>query len=243
LNIDKQMFEKIESVPLYESIVKTIIEKISAGSLSPGDRLPGERDLAKSFDVSRVVVREALKTLKAMGIVNIFHGRGVFIADTLERTANSLSNLDTNLFQDIWEFRQIMEPRIAEIVAARATDDDLKLIAEIHDSMVKAIKAGNLGITEAISFHKALVKATKNKSIILAFKALNSLMEEAIARVFVDKSISIDALDQHAEIIRALLSRDPSKAFLAMEDHLDRVADTYYSEMNQKNKRMEVNFL
>ena len=134
---ENPQFKSLRSEKLGEQISLQLLEKIIEGYYQPGDRLPPERDLAELFNVSRVVVREALGSLLAKGIISVRQGLGT--------TVNSLDEWNTldpqvllllqgdNVFTQLMETRRIFEPEMAALAAERITTEELELLRANSD--------------------------------------------------------------------------------------------------------------
>lgn len=207
-----------------QEIKKTIIE----GTMRPGDRLPPERELSTTFGASRVVIREALKGLEASGLVVIKPGSGVFVTNgpskTMSDSLYSILRMQNTSISEVTEARLIIEPNIARIAAARATQADFqRLEANIREA--RRVSNEKIPATAPnIGFHSILAEMTHNAVIILTMKSLF----EVLAAMFMDFSenstrrlrISRDSLNQHVKILKALRERDPEKVYRLMFDHI-----------------------
>ena len=120
------------------------------GALKPGDRLPPERELALQLDVSRASVREAMRLLDVKGLVVIRPGAGTFITeDAIEAIVQAFSSLlddDTGAARDVFEMRLLLEPHVVSLAANRATERDIRRLAEILDGQEAEIAAGGMGV-------------------------------------------------------------------------------------------------
>src|SRR5215831_17511801 len=129
------MYKIIQNSRLYEQIVKQIEESLEKGNLKAGDQLPAERDLALQFGVSRTAVREAMKALREKGLIEAYPGRGTFITS---ETSNSIRLTFDRLIRadhqegtsHLVEVREILEPEIAALAAARANQENLEQLQE-----------------------------------------------------------------------------------------------------------------
>src|SRR5215831_2000709 len=124
------MYKIIRSSRLYEQIVQQVEESIHKGALKPGDQLPPERELAEQFGVSRTAVREAVKALREKGLVEAYPGRGTFITDGTSYSIRQSFDRMMRIGQPeasayLVEVREILEPEIAGLAAARADAEDL----------------------------------------------------------------------------------------------------------------------
>ena len=120
------MYKIVRTSRLYEQIVQQVQESIHKGALKPGDQLPPERELAQQFGVSRTVIREAIKTLAANGLVEVRAGEGTFIIDGTSSALRQSLTLMMSMggiktLQEVVELREMLEPEIAFKAALYAT--------------------------------------------------------------------------------------------------------------------------
>lgn len=226
------VFEPVNSAErsLDRRVVSYIGKLIESGELQPGDRLPPERQLAIQLGVSRTVLREALHTLAALGLVKLQHGRGVFVtAGRVYATAQRLSSSrdadssDARL-HDLFEVRRTLEGSAAEWAAARATPAQIAELRSILDEVGRVYKketldVGLAGVLDA-RFHAVIAAATSNRIVMMLMAAL--MDELSIAR---ERSLAIPgraqkSLLQHEHVLSAIVARDPAAARLAMLEHL-----------------------
>lgn len=211
-----EMIRPIAKTSLYEQIMEQIKALIVDEQLKPGDRLPSERDLADRLSASRHSVREALRVLGTMGMLEIRPGSGTFVS----RQANVM--LDDTVFASIvkrdfrfsvLEARKIIEPGIAALAASRATNQDLATI-ELHVRTMEEQVQQGVDYAEAdLGFHLSLANATQNLVLIKMVNALENLL-------VVIPPIKEKAARSHRKILTAIKNREGEAAFHAMEEHL-----------------------
>ena len=163
------MVGAIQRSTLSEQVAKAIKEFITEGQLSPGDRLPSEPEFCQRFQVSRVVIREALKSLSAAGFVGIRHGKGVFIEafngkSIAEQLAFGLTE-DTSLLKHMIEVRLIVECGAMDLAAIRGTEDDWRALREVLAQMRREAESGLSTAESDLRFHKVLLEAAKNEPL------------------------------------------------------------------------------
>ncbi len=228
-------FRKIVAGKISAAVSRQIEELILQGVLRPGDRLPAERDLAETMDVSRPTLREALADLEARGLVATRPGGGTFVAEVLGSAfAPPLIELfashDTALF-DYVEFRRDLEGLAAERAAVNATKADLAALDSVLRRMEEAAAKHDPGEEAALDadFHMAIVEAAHN---VIMLHMMRSLFELLVRGVFYNRSVVYSLperrsrlLDQHRAIRDAVLARDPCAARQAAEVHLDFIAE------------------
>jgi GntR family transcriptional repressor for pyruvate dehydrogenase complex len=224
------MYSRISSSRLYEQIVKQIEALILDGKLHPGDQLPSERELAEQFAVSRTAVREAVKTLREKGLVEIETGRGTFItASTSKTLRNTLDWMvktgEGDHKADLVQVRAILEPEIAAIAASMATEDDIADLQNAVDAMDAALDSADDYIEADLEFHLALANATQNRLIPTLIDPIVDLLREQRKRIFLVEGGAQRGQFHHKRILEAIRNHDASAARQAMLAHLDQVRD------------------
>src|SRR5919108_336556 len=140
----------IKSTRIYEEIVRQVKQMIAEGRLKSGDRLPPERDLAEMFVVSRTSVREALRALESLGLLEIRAGEGTFVREvSVESLIEPLALVmasQREAIAELFEARRLLEPGIAALAASRATPEEVSEMERILEDQAKAIAAGKTGL-------------------------------------------------------------------------------------------------
>ena len=149
-----------------DAIVDQIIDLISRRVLRPGDRLPSERELCRRFDVGRSSVREAIRSLSVMGILDGRVGDGTFVSDDdryLERTFQwGGMLLDPKKVENLIETRLMLESHTAYWAASRATEENLAVMAETLEGMAAALEDADRFLSHDLRFHLEVARATQN---------------------------------------------------------------------------------
>lgn len=212
--------------------MQQIMSAIERGQLRRGDRLPAERELAETFNVSRQMVREAIGALIALGILEAHHGGGTFIR------RESVSNLESNLsalledkkesVYQLLEVRREMEGRCAYLAAENADDNDLQNLETIIGEMEERL-AGNDQEGERVDmeFHLAVAQATHNEIRAQIYNSIFHLLREVhhLAREKIYEANQEKLLAQHQAIYEAIKARDANAAQNMMLDHLNFVEE------------------
>lgn len=154
---------------LIDRASRAIKDFILANELSPGDRMPSESELARSLGVSRNVVRQAVSSLEAIGVVRVEHGRGIYVADVVDtdvfsKIAGWLNTSDLEE-EEFFEARSIFEQGIFELVIARATDADFDRLEHIGTALRDATDDREIGRLH-VEFHRALLEMTGNQFLV-----------------------------------------------------------------------------
>ncbi len=224
------MYKAIQASRLYEKIVQQIEESILKGELSEGSQLPAERDLAKQFGVSRTAVREAIKALQEMGLVDAFPGRGTFVTNgnpnSMRRSLDRIiKSGEPGGWAYLVEVRKILEPEIAALAAVRATDQDLALMREAFQVMDNAGCDADAYIEADLDFHLALAEAAANPIVLSLIDSIVGLLREERLRIFRVEGGPERGQHHHKCILEAIERHDPQEARAAMQAHLSQVRE------------------
>jgi DNA-binding FadR family transcriptional regulator len=218
------LFQPIRRSRLYEGIVRQIQDLIGAEHLAPGDRLPGERELADALSVSRASVREALRVLHFIGVVDARPGEGTFVATTpptpLDPSMYSLLSERTTLL-DLIEARRILEDGIVHLAARRATKDDLDGLEEFLNSREPELDSGKHDVASDLQFHTLLAEATGNIVLVSAMRHLSEMWLQAREKTGRRETSPLKALRFHRRILTAVRRRQPAAARRALRRHLE----------------------
>ncbi|WP_181699441.1 FCD domain-containing protein [Chthonobacter albigriseus] len=237
------LFREVKENRTADAVVAQIEALILDGVLRPGDRLPAERELAKSFDVSRPTLRDALTDLETRGLVATRHGGGTFIADVIgevfrEPVAALIRN-HPKAAADYLEFRREMDAVAAGMAAERATAADRALLSGIMAAL-EAAHAEKDFRREAeldVEFHKAVSECAHNSVLLHTLRACYRLLEEG---VFYNRGLLYTHADsrdrlfaQHRAIYDAILAGDPAAAREAAAAHMTYVTAAVRDRQDQ----------
>ncbi|MCL4459445.1 MAG: FadR family transcriptional regulator [Chloroflexi bacterium] len=223
----KPTIQPIKKTKISEDIALQIRDLIASGQLQPGDRLPPERELAEYFGVSRASVREAMRTLELLGLVESKHGDGTFIREgSIEGLAQSLSSIlltRQGVVVEIMDARKMLEPPLAMRAAERASADDLAELEQLLSTQEEKVARGESPVEEDSRFHYALARATGNRVILKLVDAMMELLHESRQHYWQTPERAQRSLAGHRRILKALLAKDPKAAYRSMLDHLEEV--------------------
>jgi len=217
-----------------DQIVTYIEERIINGELKSGDKLPSERVFAETLGVSRIPLREALRSLSQLGLVETKHGQGTYIRGANNsfltgKLATYMYSSETSVFE-ILQFRQILESECAKLAAALATQEELE---EIKYYKIKAeeaevsIRNGNyeeFSIMD-IRFHTAIVKASHNLLFLNLFNAIHKTLKIQQIWSLSESNEIYDYIAFHRSIYAAIENRNPEEAYNSSRDHIKSVGD------------------
>jgi GntR family transcriptional repressor for pyruvate dehydrogenase complex len=216
--------EPVKSTRIYEEIVRQVKTMIAEGRLKSGDRLPPERDLAEKFVVSRTSVREALRALETLGLLEIRAGEGTFVRATsvdalVEPLALAMAS-QREAIAELFEARRILEPAIAALAAERATPDDVREMDRILAAQSSAVAAGGSGVEQDARFHAAIATAAHNRTITLVVNRIMDVLTQSREESLSAAGRPERSHHDHRQVFAAITGRDPDAARRAMLEHL-----------------------
>lgn len=212
---------------LPEIVAEQMQEFILASHLQPGDKMPTEPELAKKYDVSRQVVREAARLLDQRGLVEIRAGRGMTVSklgtDGIADIYRLLLRFDPENFSELMETRKILEPGIARLAAERRTEIDIEEMKAILDEAADSLQDYEKCLALDLAFHHRISQCTKN----LLLGRLAEPINRALRDVYKEPSSYLASqprtLDEHRSILDAIERRDADAAVGATHAHLSRI--------------------
>ena len=214
----------IKSTRIYEEIVRQIKGMIAEGRLKSGDQLPPERDLAEKFLVSRTSVREALRALESVGLIEIRPGEGTFVreisVDALVEPLALVLLSQRAMIAELFEARRLLEPVIAGLAAQRATKDEVQEMERILEAQAKEIGSGNTGLAQDAAFHAAIGTAAHNRAITRIVHAVMDLLGQSREESISTPGRPTRSHEDHQRILAAIRGGDIAAAERAMLDHV-----------------------
>lgn len=207
--------EPVDRESVVNIVLNKIKEKLLLGELKPGDKLPSENELSEKLRVGRPSVREAIKMLKALGVVEVRHGNGTYIANSIN--INAINPLIFSLIlqrgkgKDLLELRRIFEVGYTRLAIEKADDEDIKNIENAlkkHEEAIKLNEADKLGERE-IEFHLSILNSTKNPLVIRIGHTILELLKPSIEKT--TKKFKERAVEDHKRIFEAIKERDVAK--------------------------------
>ncbi len=217
----------IKSTRIYQEIVRQVKGMIAEGRLKSGDQLPPERELAEKFVVSRTSVREALRALESLGLVEIRPGEGTFVREvSIETLIEPLALImvsQREAIGELFEARRLLEPTIAALAATRATPEEIHEMERILEQQAKEIATGKTGLAEDAAFHAAIGTAAHNRAITRIAHAVMDLLTQSREESLNTPGRPNRSHEDHKRIVAAIAARDDAGARRAMLDHLEAV--------------------
>jgi GntR family transcriptional repressor for pyruvate dehydrogenase complex len=234
-------FREIEMKKPSDMIIQQIRDLISSGVLKPGDRLPPERALAERFGVGRGHIREAIKKLEFYGILKTLPQSGTIVANlgpkALEGLISNILNLEKEDIESLMETRAILEIQAARLAALRASDTEIKEIAQAYQEFCRQVEKKNPSIEEDLMFHLKIAECCKNSVL----RSLLSLITPDILTFSRDLNSCRDgrflvARKEHEAVLQAIHARDPERAAEAMAEHMKMSQIQFKSHKAKRQK-------
>ncbi len=210
-------------------MIEQMRESILRGVYKPGDRIASEKELVDQFQVSKASMREALRALELMGLVEIRKGLGggVFAAEAdLKQAVLGLSNFlhfRNVSIHDVTMARYLIEPQLVQIAALKADQNDIDVLRYLPDH--QKIDTGDQH-SAAIGFHRYIARFSRNPLVILLMDFIDSLLMDIKLELQIEPSFYRETQEAHTRIVDCLQKRDPHGAREEMLKHILRVGDS-----------------
>jgi len=211
---------------LSEEVLEHVINWIIEGKFKPGDKLPSEKELAEIFGVSRLTVREALKQLELMSLVDIQQGDGTYVKyvkpESYMKSLLPLIVLDTNSIKDFIDVRLCVEKSIVQLFVKNANSEKIRRLNEIVDRMKVFVEYGNLADyhKEDVKFHLFLAQACGNKIFYYILNIIQDVLYKQIKEILITEEACKISVDKHIKLADAIKNKDVTKAQKIIEEHL-----------------------
>jgi DNA-binding FadR family transcriptional regulator len=207
----KPEFEAIRKDRVHEAVARQL-EQVILKKLRPGDKLPAERELASQLGVSRSSIRDAIRRLELMGLVEPRQGAGTVVREvSAETLAAPLANVITHkrqMVSELLDFRKMLEPPLAARAAGRATTGE---IAEME---------GGLAVEEDTEFHYRIATASGNSVVLKVLDVVMDMLRETRSRSLQTEGRPEKSLAGHRRILAAIKRHDSKGAESAMRQHI-----------------------
>ena len=224
----KSDFDVIRRNKVYEEVAKQI-ESLILKKLQPGDKLPSERELAEMLQVSRSSIRDAIRGLELIGLVEPRQGAGTIVR---EISAESLVNPFANalkrrqeLVGELLDFRKMLEPPLAARAATRASSDEISEMEEILERQEGKLSRGEAAMAEDAEFHYSIALASGNSVVLKVLDILMDLLRDTRERSLQVEGRPQKSLAGHRRILAAVKRHDAEAAKAAMRRHIEDVEE------------------
>ncbi|MBW8706659.1 putative L-lactate dehydrogenase operon regulatory protein [Streptomyces sp. MBT84] len=225
------LFKAVSSSRVSQLIVDQIRMLLKEERLQPGDRLPSERELCTQFGVSRVTVREALRSLEASGLVEIRLGArgGAFVtAPSSRRVGEGLADLlslSPLTATEVTEARLVFELGIVPLIIERATEEDLDALRALCDEHAEAVNQGTYDMEMSADFHTRVAACTHNGAIEMLVQSFHGPLLMSLREAqSIEPQMGHRGSKEHRKFVEAIAARDAEAATEIMRTHLQRTA-------------------
>ncbi|HOJ13576.1 MAG TPA: FadR/GntR family transcriptional regulator [Deltaproteobacteria bacterium] len=220
----KKEASQLQRTRLFERVAAILLKRILKGGYAVGLRLPTERELATSFDVNRSTVREALKRLESLGVIEIRHGDGVYVKDYMESPSLDLiwamfyldDRLDADILMTLLEIRRILVPEMAALAAMRRDVSHVKTLEEVASN-----HQGVSVLERDMLVHRVIARASANTLYQVLINFFDRFFLEFGHLYFDDEANAARSVRFHREIYEAVRDADPDRARTVMREVLD----------------------
>jgi GntR family transcriptional repressor for pyruvate dehydrogenase complex len=220
-------FGTLQKDALSEKIVERLLNLIREKQLRPGDRLPPERELAPLMGVSRPSLREALRALSVMKVVENRQGSGTYITSLRpELFVNHLDfifSVNDATFVDLFEARKIVEVGLVALAAGSIDDGQLARLEECLQRSAASVEQPEAFLQTDLELHRIIIDAARNRTLALFMSSINQINIASRRRTNELPEVRRRTLKDHKAIVTALQARDPQAAAKAMSSHLANV--------------------
>jgi len=212
---------------LYKDVINQIVEMIRNENWSQGERIPGEIELARQFQVSRNCVREALKALAHAEILDSRPGLGTFLGADALRKVHAMelgrAERDESYFLELMQARLMVEPQLAEMAAEKATEEEISELERVVKKTAEAIRSNTYSVQVGFEFHMVIMRIAKNRILERFYDSIADemkLQRGALIFSHVGQEDLLRELREHEAIYECIKNRDGKGARRLLERHL-----------------------
>lgn len=231
----------VERTTLAASAFEQLISYVVNGDWKAGDRIPPERELCQQLGIARTSLREALKAMELIGMLDSRVGDGTFVCPRSEFLARPLlwafTGTDAAELHDIMEARMLLERDLAGLAAERGSEQEIAKIGDAVQAMRDSSLAGTSIMDSDMAFHLAVAEAAHNHVLQNAVQLLRNLMRQWIYLKLLIPNVPSRVLSQHEIIYAAIRKRDAEAARGAMYKHLKDTLLVLTQVVQQRNSK------
>ena len=229
----------IQRPTLTDEIVKRLTGFILDNRLRPGDKLPSERELMAQLGVGRNSLREAVKTLSAVGVIEVAVGEGTFVghgdASALAKPLSWALLMNESSAREVIQARRLLEAELAALAAANATDEEIAAIGDELAAMRANLRDPEQYITHHLAFHLAIARAAHNGVLYHILATLGQVVRLWIVENYSSRPAEqAKRVDEHDPVYDTIRARNPKRARAAMESHMDAAGQRLLATIERK---------
>ncbi len=228
--------KKVTRQSIGEQVFEQLKEQIFNNEWKRGEKIPSENDLAASFGVSRITVRQALQKLTALGLIETRLGEGSFIRDAVPGINMNplipIAYLNGNSLQEILEYRRVLEGNVAELATEKASAEEVAKLEETYKLMDQVKEDLEMFSKADLNFHLLLANMTKNSLIIQTFHIFNDVLNRAFSQITSIRGNSA-GIYYHKLLLEAVKSGNSGEAKKIMQEHMEDLYNTFQSKAQE----------
>jgi len=229
---------------LSDKVAEQLTEAIVSRKIQVGERLPSERDLGERFKVSRTVIREAVRSLAAKGLVRVTSGRGVEVTEfgsggvsaSMRLLVRGHYGLD---YGKVNEVRTAVEVQVAGLAAERATTADIERLKQLCDDHQRSLEIGDANAASEFDFqfHRELTRSSGNELLLAMLDSIADVLREVRNQSMTEPHVGEDGLRAHRRILKCVSARKVEAAREAMIDHLAEAQRVWRGSQDRDTRR------
>ncbi len=225
-------FEIIRRQKVYEAVAEQI-ERLILKKLKPGDKLPSERELAEMLQVSRSSIRDAIRSLELLGLVEPRQGAGTIVCEPADASMKPFTEALRHrkaLVGELLDFRKMLEPGLAARAAANALPEQIALMEDILERQSARFSAGEPAIAEDAEFHYNIALASGNTVLLKILDLIIDMLRDTRQRALQVPGRPQKSLAGHRRILAAIKKHDGEAAKAAMRRHIEDIEEIVLNE-------------
>ena len=236
---DLALFKTIERKKIYEEVVEQITHLILESHLQQGDQLPSESQLAERFQVSRTVVREAVKVLEQRGLVAVKQGVGTFVCalngEVVSETLTRFLRANVHRYLQLMDLREMLDVGVAVRLANRIEPADLQALRDRLAKLNQVLDSPEEYAQEDVAFHMDLYRATRNQILLIIMQPVIELLVEAMRASFEMPGSTGNSQRRHVELIDCIANGDPEGARQVTAEIIQRGKQRLHTALEPDN--------
>ncbi|HEY8369082.1 MAG TPA: FadR/GntR family transcriptional regulator [Thermodesulfobacteriota bacterium] len=214
---------------LFEEIFQFFKSQLVSGVLRPGDRLLSERELATRLGVSRTSLREVMRAMALLGVVEIRPGQGTFVRSpdvgVLRDFFGVMLAMQPTVYEHVLEARIAIECHAIRLACTNARPEDEARLHLALDRILETVEDPDVGADADFEFHAAIVQASRNAVLLFVYEAIETLLRrshhERRAAIIGRPDVLVTLGEAHRRVLDAILGRDPDRAEAVLREHFD----------------------
>jgi len=224
---------------LSDSVAQSLTQQIIGRAMMPGDSLPSESDIGRRLGVSKPVVREAIRKLSALGIVDIKQGKqttvGRLAPEPVRQMLRFALHINAEGLRDAVELRRALETYAVRRAAEFATDDDIARLRAALKRLEDDFADPDRCVAADIAFHQLIAHMSRNSLVAFLIDALSDSMAETISVLRAKtKGLDQNTVGRHRALVEAIARRDPEAAVAAMHNHFRAAMPTVKAVLDEQ---------